>query len=120
MNVVKDFEEFKAKLKEKWLDYLESNEDLLTSWDYFTNNYSREFFILGVLSACLDSDIKSQMTQWINFYKSHISSNSKAYESLNFLGLNFDDKKELEQRKKEANNNPLSPLDDIRQLNKTL
>jgi hypothetical protein len=128
MNIVEDFEEFKANLKEKWLDYYEANQELLQKLGTDFKSNDHWIFTLGVLSA-LDPQMTPKVEEWIDFYLTHIpvhihSYSDKATKVVEFLGLKFDYEEELEkraeEREKAQKTEPPSPLDDFRQLAKEM
>jgi len=89
MGIVEEFEEFKAQLKEKWLDYCEINKPFLQDW-YHNSIYPNRDFILGVITV-----IEPKVIEWIKFYTSHIQPKIAVGNSIDFLGLNFDYQKAL-------------------------
>jgi Family of unknown function (DUF5331) len=98
MEFLESFENFQAELKEKWLDYYETNVDWIHTLMDSTNRWYKlsegsrpdSMLVLGAVSA-LDSNCKGLMN---SFLKLSIDQNKLVLAS----GLNFDPDLELEKR----------------------
>lgn len=113
MNIVKEFDDFKAELKEKYLDYCEANQDML--YRLYSNGTIPYEYILIIVSS-----IEPQVIPWLNFYLCNVSNNQTEVSNVVvFFELNFNYKFELsqrlDQRQKAEEISPPSLLDDIRQ-----
>lgn len=130
MGIVEEFEEFKAQLREKWLDYYEVN--LLCLEKNKLQIPKREISFRNVNSGAIeskyrpdDSIILSIIISFDQKTKDYIQFLSMAtndiYKIVELLGLNFDPKIELEKRKEKRAKNqliePPSPLDEFRNKN---
>jgi hypothetical protein len=121
--------EIKEKIKDAWLDYYEQNQEIVgilasekygerVSYDSKPYRYRcNSSFIIGVLCS-LDSEISQ-------FIKFSMSLNGDLDAIIEALGLNESPKVLYEKREEEREQAeqeahllpPVSPLDDIRQLN---
>ncbi|WP_144051372.1 DUF5331 domain-containing protein [Geminocystis herdmanii] len=127
---MEEFEEFKAQLKEKWLNYyqvnlscLEKNKLQILQCEFPVNNVNtgaKEYQIRPIdsiiLSIIISFDQKTK--DYIQFLS---MATNDTYRIVELLGLNFDPKIELEKRKEERAKNqliePPSPLDEFRNKN---
>jgi Family of unknown function (DUF5331) len=85
-------EQFKAELKEKWLDYYQVNRDWLEKIDGHGYRISDPWFILGIITAL---DPKSELRELLQYF---LLVTKDCNSIIRALGLDFDTKKELEKR----------------------
>jgi hypothetical protein len=87
------FEELKTSVKDKWLDYYETNRDWLDGLEVWENNIPNSSLILGVVAA-LEPKIKDFLIPFkeLNKYPDQL---------IKVLELGFDPEKELEIRAKQ-------------------
>ena len=133
-------EKFKAELKEKWLNYYQTNRSWLEhymkinkGWYDVVQKYSKEelqslevkdnyqpyrpecYFILGVVSV-LEPSLKGLFA-----FMEYSTGNSE--QLVKALGLDFDPELELKKRSQQATNQQLNSdsqyLDQVREENKT-
>lgn len=116
------FEELKATLPAKWLDYYQINHSWIKplmdsrSWWHKTPDGGRRpcaDIIIGAITA-----LEPKLSLWMSPFCELNSDGNKLVE---VMGLNFDPVKELEKRAKEASNYQNSKtdpyLEEIRKLN---
>jgi len=113
MGILKDFETYKAELKQKWIEYYEANLELFDTINMA--EYRRKCPDSSMILALIMLT-DSQAKEYIELLS---MANSDKDKLVQLLELNFNINEEIEKRKQEKTKNELveyqSPLDDFRQ-----
>ena len=91
-NILEQPEQFKAELKDKWLDYYQENRDWLNKINGHGYSVTNAWFILGIITALESKSELKELLQYFLLVTNDCDSIIKA------LGLDFDPERELEER----------------------
>lgn len=116
-DILKQHEQFKIQLKEKWLNYYQDNRIWLEKLDGHGQSISNPDFILGIITALEPSSELKELLQYFLLVTKDCGSIIKA------LGLDFDPELELKKRSQQATDRQtqtdLTYLDRVREEIKT-
>ena len=117
VNFLENPEQFKAELKDKFLDYYQANQIWLEKMEGRGQTINNSWFILGVITAL---EPKSELKELLQYFLA-VSKHSDSI--IQALGLDFNLEKELQKRKTELaakeKQNTTEYLDKIREEIKT-
>ncbi|MDJ0660191.1 MAG: DUF5331 domain-containing protein [Crocosphaera sp.] len=99
MSYSEEFDEFKVRLKDQWLDYYEANQDWInpllnyhSDWEYIKNDQHRPPYYM-ILTALAYQE--SKLKEWLPLLCQFRQNGSEIIKNLE---LNFDPKIEIEKR----------------------